>query len=65
MNPWIVDHLWLVPAVPLGASLLILGFARKRPTAAARLATIGQLVTLVLAAIAFLPTLQNPLAGVP
>ena len=60
MNPWIVEHLWLVPAVPLAAALLILSLANSRRTGAAALAIIGQLVTLVLAVIAFLPTLQEP-----
>ncbi len=60
MNPWIVEHLWLVPAVPLAASLLILAFAKNRGTAAAAIAVIGQLAALVLAVIAFLPTLQGP-----
>ena len=60
MNPWIVEYLWLVPAVPLAVSLLILGFASSRRTAAATLAIIGQIVTLILAVFAFLPTLQGP-----
>jgi NADH-quinone oxidoreductase subunit L len=60
MNPWIVEHLWVVPAVPLAASLLILGLARKRGTAAAALAIVGQLGALALTVIAFLPTLQEP-----
>ena len=60
MNPWIVAHLWLVPAVPLAASLLILSLANSRRTAAAALAITGQLVALILAFIAFLPTLQEP-----
>jgi NADH-quinone oxidoreductase subunit L len=60
MNPWIVEHLWLVPAVPLAASLLILCLANSRRTAAAALAILGQIATLVLAVVAFLPTLQEP-----
>ena len=60
MNPWIVDYLWLVPVVPLAASLLILTFAGSRSKGAAALAIIGQLASLVLSVIAFLPTLQEP-----
>jgi NADH-quinone oxidoreductase subunit L len=60
MNPWIVDYLWLVPALPLAASLLILAFAKNRGTTAAALAIVGQLAALVLAVVAFLPTLQAP-----
>lgn len=60
MNSWIVEHLWLVPAVPLAASLLILSLGSSRRTTAAALAIIGQLVTLGLAVVAFLPTLQEP-----
>jgi NADH-quinone oxidoreductase subunit L len=60
MNLWVVDHIWLVPAVPLAAALLILSLARSRRTAAAALAIVGQLVTLALAVAAFIPTLQEP-----
>ena len=60
MNPWIVEYLWLVPAAPLAASLLILSLASSRRTAAAALAILGQLAALGLAVIAFLPTLQEP-----
>ncbi|MEY2521420.1 MAG: NADH-quinone oxidoreductase subunit [Verrucomicrobiota bacterium] len=59
MNPWIVDYLWLVPVVPLAASLLILTFAGSRSKGAAALAIIGQLASLALSVIAFLPTLQE------
>ena len=60
MNPWIVEYLWLVPAVPLAASLLILSLASSRRTTAATLAIIGQLASLALAVLAFLPTLEEP-----
>jgi NADH-quinone oxidoreductase subunit L len=60
MNSWIITSLWLIPAVPLGASLLILGLGRSRRTDAAALAIIGQIVALALAVAAFLPTLQSP-----
>src|SRR6266568_1162680 len=51
MNPWIVTNLWLIPAVPLAASLIILSFANSRRKTGAALA---------LAVMAFLPTLQEP-----
>jgi NADH-quinone oxidoreductase subunit L len=60
MNLWIVDYLWLVPAVPLAASLLILTFAGSRSKGAAALAIIGQLAALILSVASFLPTLQEP-----
>jgi NADH-quinone oxidoreductase subunit L len=60
MSSWIVTYLWLIPAVPLAASLVILMLANSRRTASAALAVIGQLTALVLAIIAFLSTLQTP-----
>src|SRR5437016_3228698 len=60
MTHWIITHLWLIPAVPLAASLIILGLANSRRTGAAALAIIGQIIALVLAVTAFLPTLQAP-----
>src|SRR6266849_3535772 len=60
MNSWIVTNLWLIPAVPLAVSLLILSLANSRRTGAAALAIIGQIVALILAVAAFLPTLQTP-----
>ena len=49
MTPWIVTHLWMIPAIPLAVSLLILGFAKSRRTAAATLAIIGQIGSFILA----------------
>jgi NADH-quinone oxidoreductase subunit L len=60
MTPWIVTYLWLIPAVPLVASLMILSLGRSRRTDAAALAIIGQIVALTLAVTAFLLTLQTP-----
>ncbi len=57
---WIVANLWLIPAVPLAASLIILSLARSRRSAAAALAVIGQIAALALSILAFLPTLQAP-----
>ena len=60
MSNWIVAHLWLVPAVPLVASLAILSLANTRRSAAAGLAIAGQVVALLLSLAAFAPTLQTP-----
>jgi NADH-quinone oxidoreductase subunit L len=60
MTPWIVINLWLIPAVPFAASLMILSFANSRRRTGAALAIIGQVVALALAVMAFLPTLQAP-----
>ena len=60
MTPWLLTNLWLIPAVPLAASLLILGFANSRPKTGATLAIVGQVAALALAVMAFLPTLQAP-----
>jgi NADH-quinone oxidoreductase subunit L len=57
---WIVANLWLIPAVPLAASLVILSLAHSGRSAAAALAIIGQIAALALSILAFLPTLQAP-----
>src|ERR1700680_3799846 len=57
---WIVTSLWLIPAAPLAASLIILGLANSRRSAAAALAIIGQIAALALSILAFLPTFQAP-----
>ncbi len=59
MTAWIVPNLWLIPAVPLAASLVILSFAGSRRAGAAALAIIGQIIALALSTLAFLPTLQT------
>jgi len=60
MNRWIFDSLWLISAVPLAISLVILSLGKSRRKSAAALAIIGQVVALVFAIFAFLPTLQMP-----
>ena len=60
MTPWIVTNLWLIPVVPLAASLVILSLTNTRRAGATVLAIIGQVVALTLAIVAFLPTLQAP-----
>jgi NADH-quinone oxidoreductase subunit L len=59
MTPWLVTNLWLIPAVPLAASLVILSFAESRRAGAAALAIIGQIIALALSTLASLPTLQT------
>ena len=60
MNPWIVTNLWLIPAVPLAASLIILSLADSKRAAAAAFAIIGQIIALALAVMDFLQTLEAP-----
>src|SRR5437870_1375632 len=56
----IVANLWLIPAVPLAASLIILRLANSRRNAAATLAIVGQIVALASSILAFSLTLQTP-----
>ena len=60
MSSWLTDHLWLIPAVPLAASLVILSLANSPRAPAALLAIAGQCIACVLALIAFIPTLRTP-----
>ena len=57
---WIVTNLWLIPAVPLAASLIILSLVNSRRSAAAALAVIGQIAAFALSILSFLPTLRVP-----
>src|SRR5216117_1551651 len=59
MNSWIVSHLWLIPAVPFVASLIILSLSNARRKSAAALALFGQALALALSILAFVPTLQT------
>ena len=59
MTRGIVANLWLIPAVPLAASLIILSLANSRRNAAATLAIVGQIVALALSILAFSLTLQT------
>src|SRR5881296_2999425 len=58
MNSWIVSHLWLIPAVPFAASLIILSLSNARRKSAAALALFGQALALALSILSFMPTLQ-------
>src|SRR6267142_2637470 len=59
MNPGIVSNLWLLPAVPFAAAVLILSLGKSRRKSAAVLASGGQIVVLAISIVAFLPTLQT------
>src|SRR4029077_16750478 len=59
MSPWILNHLWLIPAVPFAASLMILSLSTPRRRSAAALAVAGQVAAFTLSIVAFLPTLQT------
>src|SRR6266404_6004160 len=60
MSSWIVEYLWLIPAVPFAASLVILSLANSRRTTAAGLALVGQVTSLALSVFAFRWTLPKP-----
>jgi NADH-quinone oxidoreductase subunit L len=60
VSSWIVTNLWLIPAAPLALSFIILTIANSRRGGAATLAIAGQVVALILAIVAFVPTLQTP-----
>src|SRR6267154_827444 len=60
MSSWIVSNLWLIPVVPLAVSLVVLSLANPQRSIAAALAIFGQVVALIFAIVAFLPTLQTP-----
>src|SRR5437773_8567718 len=59
MSSWIVTYLWLIPAVPFAASLVILSFSRARRNSAAALAVAGQIAALTMSIVAFALTLQT------
>ena len=62
MSSWIVEYLWLIPAVPFATSLLVLTLSNSRRTPAAGLAIVGQIIALALSIFAFRWTLHE--AGV-
>src|SRR6266545_1063519 len=57
---WPVANVWLIPAIPIAISVVILSSAKSRRQSAAGLAIIGQVVALVLSISAFFATLQAP-----
>ncbi|MEY2512484.1 MAG: NADH-quinone oxidoreductase subunit [Verrucomicrobiota bacterium] len=60
MISWSAIYFWLIPLIPLAASLLILSLASKRRTAAFALAVVGQVAALLISVAAFAWTLQTP-----
>src|ERR1700719_1842313 len=60
MISWTAANFWLIPLLPLAASLLILSLAGTRRSAAVALAVIGQLAALSISIAAFTWTLQTP-----
>ncbi len=57
---WTAANFWLIPLLPLAASLLILSFAKSHRGAAVGLAVLGQLAALSISIAAFAWTLQTP-----
>jgi NADH-quinone oxidoreductase subunit L len=60
MISWSAAYFWLIPLIPLAASLLILSLASPRRTAAFALAVVGQVAALFISVAAFAWTLQTP-----
>ncbi len=60
MSHWIAAHLWLIPAIPLAVSLVLLALANSQRGIAGALAVGGQVVALLLALGAFGATLPLP-----
>src|SRR5882724_80427 len=59
MNSWITNNVWLIPAVPIVAALLILGFGKSARFASSAVAVLGQAAALTMSIFAFVPTLQT------
>jgi NADH-quinone oxidoreductase subunit L len=57
---WLITNLWLIPAVPLAISLVILSLANSGRKSAAALAVVGQVVSLALSIFVSFSTLQTP-----
>jgi NADH-quinone oxidoreductase subunit L len=59
MTAWVTTNIWLIPVVPLAASLLILFLSGANRKAAAGVAIGGQIIAFALSIFAFLPTLHT------
>jgi NADH-quinone oxidoreductase subunit L len=59
MSAYILDHVWLIPAVLFVAAIVILSLAKSRRRSAAALAVTGQVAALAMSVVAFVPTLQT------
>jgi NADH-quinone oxidoreductase subunit L len=60
MISWSAEYFWLIPLIPLAASLLILSLSSSRRAAAFALAVVGQVAALFISVAAFAWTLQTP-----
>jgi NADH-quinone oxidoreductase subunit L len=60
MTSWSAEYFWLIPLIPLAASLLILSLSSSRRTAAFALAVLGELAALLISVGAFAWTLLTP-----
>src|SRR6266480_2198556 len=60
MNSWVVAYLWLIPAAPFAASLVILSLSNARRKSAAALAVAGQALALATSMVAFAVSMQAP-----
>ena len=58
MTSWITANVWVLPAVPLAAALIILALDTSRRRQGAALAISGQIIAFILALMAFAPTLH-------
>ena len=58
MNSWITQNVWLIPATPIVAALLVLGIGKTARMTSAILAVIGQVAALTMSIFAFVPTLH-------
>jgi NADH-quinone oxidoreductase subunit L len=59
MNSWITNNVWLIPAAPIVAALLILGFGKSARLASSAVAVLGQIAALAMSIFAFVPTLHT------
>src|SRR6267378_2477658 len=59
MSSWITTNVWLIPAAPIIASILLLAFGKAARRAAAAVATLGQIAALTMSIFGFVPTLQT------
>src|SRR5213082_3477651 len=60
MNSWVVAYLWLIPAAPFAASLVILSLSNARRKSAAALAVAGQALALAMSMVVFAVSMQAP-----
>jgi NADH-quinone oxidoreductase subunit L len=60
MISWAAANFWLIPLLPLAASLLILALRKTRGSGAFALAVLGQIAALTIAITSFAWTLQTP-----